>query len=64
MSRVLSDMMLTKILKELVTKDIVRRIQFNEIPPHVEYSLTEHGLKLIDSLSEIRKWTKDVQNKQ
>lgn len=59
----ITDLMLTKILKELVKENIVCRTQYNEIPPHVEYSLTEHGLNLIQALSEIRKWTIEAQNK-
>ena len=52
----ITDLMLTKILKLLVENNIVQRTQFNEIPPHVEYSLTENGLKLVESLSNVRKW--------
>ena len=33
--------MLTNTLRDLVQLGIVHREQFNEIPPHVEYSLTE-----------------------
>lgn len=59
----ITDLMLTKILKELVNEDIIHRKQYNEVPPRVEYSLTENGLNLVTALSELRKWTKDVQNK-
>ena len=52
----ITDLMLAKILKGLVADNIVSRKQFNEIPPHVEYSLTENGIKFVESLSEIRKW--------
>ena len=38
----ITDIMLTKILKNLADNNIVNRIQFNEVPPHVEYSLTEN----------------------
>ena len=55
-------MMLTKILKELVKENIVKRIQYNEIPPRVEYSLTPNGLNLVNALNEIRKWSKGVHN--
>ena len=55
----ITDLMLSKILKTLINNNIVKRTQFNEIPPHVEYSLTENGLKLVESLSNIRQW---VQN--
>ncbi len=55
----ITDLMLSKILKNLVAENIVHREQFNEIPPHVEYSLTENGIKLVESLSEIRQWVRD-----
>ena len=54
----ITDLVLSKILKTFVENNIVERVQFNEIPPHVEYSLTENGLKLVESLSEIRQWVK------
>ena len=38
---------LTAVLKELETEGIVRRRQFNEIPPHVEYSFTQKGRDLL-----------------
>lgn len=59
----ISDHMLTKILKELIEENIVSRTQYNEIPPHVEYALTTHGIHLIDALSAIRIWTKEAQKK-
>ena len=52
----ITDLMLTKILKLLVENNVVQRTQFNEIPPHVEYSLTENGLQLVNSLSNVRQW--------
>ena len=39
--------MLTHALRDLETLGIVHREQFNEVPPHVEYSLTEKGLKTV-----------------
>ena len=35
---------------------LVIRIQFNEIPPRVEYSLTEVALKLMPILQEFYEW--------
>ena len=55
----ITDLMLSKILKTLAENNIVKRVQFNEIPPHVEYSLTENGLKLVESLSNIRVWVSE-----
>ena len=55
----ITDMMLTKILKELIKENIVKRVQYNEIPPRVEYSLTPNGLNLINALTEVTKWSKE-----
>lgn len=55
----ITDLMLAKVLKTLAENNIVQRSQFNEIPPHVEYSLTENGLKLVESLSNVRQWVKE-----
>ncbi|WP_242834926.1 winged helix-turn-helix transcriptional regulator [Ruminiclostridium cellobioparum] len=35
----------------------VSRTQFNEIPPHVEYSLTEKGQALRPILTSIVEWS-------
>lgn len=48
--------MLSSTLKELENIDVVKRTQYNEIPPHVEYSLTEKGQALLPSFLEIAKW--------
>lgn len=61
----ITDAMLTKILKELIKENIVKRIQYNEIPPRVEYSLTPNGLNLVNALNEVTKWSKgthDINN--
>ena len=39
----ITNTMLTSSLRELERDGLVSRMQFNEIPPHVEYSLTEIG---------------------
>lgn len=39
--------MLTSTLRDLERLGLVRREQYNEIPPHVEYSLTEKGRALL-----------------
>ena len=48
--------MLTHALRDLETLGIVHREQFNEVPPHVEYSLTEKGLALLPVFAELAKW--------
>ena len=53
----ITNTMLTTVLKDLENKDIVHREQFNEVPPHVEYSLTEKGKDLLPIFYEIAKWS-------
>lgn len=60
----ISSLMLTRSLKELVDKKIVLRVQYNEIPPHVEYSLTELGKGLCPILHAIEDWGKAVKEEQ
>lgn len=48
--------MLTKCLKELERDGIVKRRQYNTIPPAVEYSLTKKGTELADSFDSIYNW--------
>ena len=48
--------MLTNTLRDLEELGIVHREQFNEIPPHVEYSLTEKGKALLPVFFELAKW--------
>ena len=43
-------------LKELESSNLIHREQYNEIPPRVEYSLTEEGATLIPILELMSKW--------
>lgn len=52
----ITNTMLTNTLRELESVGIVHREQFNEIPPHVEYSLTEKGRDLLPVFTELAKW--------
>ena len=52
----ITNTMLTNTLRDLESLGIVRREQFNEIPPHVEYSLTEKGRALLPVFFELAKW--------
>ena len=54
--------MLTKCLRELEQDGLVRRKQYNTIPPTVEYSLTENGKALIPALESVYQWA-DAQMK-
>lgn len=48
--------MLTRALRELEEDGLISREQFNEIPPHVEYSLTEMGRDLLPVFYAIMNW--------
>lgn len=52
----ITNTMLSNTLKDLENKGLVKRIQYNEIPPHVEYSLTESGNGLYEVFVEMGKW--------
>ena len=52
--------MLTNTLRDLEELGIIHREQFNEIPPHVEYSITEKGKALLPVLFEISKWGEKI----
>lgn len=52
----ITNTMLTSTLRDLESLGIVHREQFNEIPPHVEYSLTEKGKALLPAFFELAKW--------
>ncbi len=46
-------------LKELENDEIVRRVVYAEVPPKVEYSLTERGLLLLPILRQLWRWGYD-----
>ena len=52
----LSRKVLTDQLKELEQDQLIIRVQYNEIPPRVEYSLSELGRSLDPVLDEMEKW--------
>ena len=47
---------ITKHLKDLEKNKIVTRTVYPEVPPRVEYTLTEQGLTLVPICEEIWKW--------
>lgn len=52
----ITNAMLTNALRELVRDGLVVREQFNEIPPHVEYSFSEMGKDLLPVFYAIMVW--------
>lgn len=53
----ITDAVLSSTLKELITDEIVSRKSYDEIPPRVEYSLTEKGISVVPILQSICKWS-------
>ena len=47
---------LTNALKELEADDLIERIQYNEMPLRVEYSLTQKGRDLLPVFYAIMQW--------
>ncbi|WP_454052368.1 winged helix-turn-helix transcriptional regulator [Clostridium sp. Marseille-Q7071] len=48
--------MLSSQLKELESDDIIVRKEYHQVPPKVEYFLSEKGLSLMPILEEMCKW--------
>lgn len=58
-SRIVDDVstkMLTQALKELEIDELIVREMFNEIPPRVEYTLTDSGKQFIPILTQLAEW--------
>lgn len=47
---------LTKELRALESYQIIKRKVYPEVPPKVEYSLTEIGMKFVSVLKELSQW--------
>jgi DNA-binding HxlR family transcriptional regulator len=52
----ISDTVLSQMLNELKDDGMIHRIQFYEMPPRVEYSLTDKGRSVLPILESINKW--------
>jgi len=48
--------MLTQTLKELEADELVSRRVYLEVPPRVDYTLTETGEELIPLIKQLRSW--------
>ena len=53
----ITDAVLASTLKELLAHGMVQRKQFDEIPPRVEYCLTEKGQSVLPILQSICHWS-------
>ncbi|MFD2045514.1 winged helix-turn-helix transcriptional regulator [Ornithinibacillus salinisoli] len=48
--------MLTKQLRELEDEDIIERVVYPQVPPKVEYSISEYGKSLEPILAAMHEW--------
>ena len=53
----ITDAVLAAALKDLISDDMIQRRQYNEIPPRVEYCLTEKGNSVVPILQSICRWS-------
>ena len=53
----ITDAVLSVTLKELIADDIVIRRSYDEIPPRVEYTLTDKGSSVVPILQTICQWS-------
>ncbi len=53
----ITDAVLASTLKELIADQIVCRRSYDEIPPRVEYSLTDKGRSVVPILQSICQWS-------
>lgn len=56
----ITNIMLTRSLQGLEAFGLVTRIDYNETPPHVEYSLTPKCRELLPALEIIHEWGQDL----
>ena len=52
----ITNTMLTRVLVDLEENGLVIRTEYETVPPHVEYSLTESGRSIIPALEIIGAW--------
>jgi len=59
LGRILADVttkMLTQTLRELEKDELIVRKVYHQVPPMVEYSLSETGLELIPFITHLKEW--------
>ena len=67
LGRILADVttkMLTQTLRELEKDDLILRKVYHQVPPMVEYSLSETGLELIPFITYLKEWGDKKMEKQ
>lgn len=58
-----SQKVLTAQLRDMETKGLVKRTVYAEVPPRVEYTLTETGYSLKPILDAMKTWGQDYKSK-
>jgi DNA-binding HxlR family transcriptional regulator len=61
---VISRKVLTDQLREMEADGLLIRVEFKELPPRVEYSLTEKGLALLPILNLLEEWEATFEEKE
>jgi DNA-binding HxlR family transcriptional regulator len=57
----ISRKVLTEQLKELVEDGLLERLAYKELPPRVEYKLSEKGLAFLPILEAIKVWQREFE---
>ena len=60
----ITNIMLTKCLRELEDAGLVHREELGTIPPHVEYNLSERGKTLVPILYSIHAWGQQMMEEE
>ena len=60
----ISDMTLSNALKALISEDMIKRTAYNEIPPRVDYGLTEKGKSFIPVIKNMCTWSCGYEEKE
>ncbi|QDK71685.1 winged helix-turn-helix transcriptional regulator [Lactococcus protaetiae] len=55
----ITNVMLTRSLETLIEKNLVARKDFQTIPPHVEYYLTDKGRELVPFMQALDAWGRE-----
>ena len=55
----ITNMMLSQSLKELEAAGMIVRIQYSEVPPRVEYSLSDKGKSIVPILLKFGQWGRE-----
>lgn len=53
----ITNVMLSNTLKDLEAEGLILRISYNEIPPRVDYSLSELGMELVPVMEALAAWS-------